>query len=146
MVFLERRLHTIETRLYRRGFSSAVVRRLLATQILISVCGLLLGAALCWLTLWPLLFGIGASLACFSLWHLARFAQANIGIAYSPAMAIRLFLGLNARLVLIAIVLFALIVWMRAPVTPLLIGLSSTVAGIVVWGISRLSRKTIKEA
>ena len=61
-------------------------------------------------------------------------------------MAIRLFLGLNARLVLIAIVLFALIVWMRAPVTPLLIGLSSTVAGIVVWGISRLSRKTVKEA
>lgn len=146
MILITRLRHNIESRLYRLGFSSSVVRRLLAVQILISFCGLLVGAAVFWLSLWPLLFGVGASLACFSLWHIARFAQANIQTQYTPAMALRLFLGLNARLALIAIVLFALIVWLKAPVAPLLIGLSSTVAGIVVWGISRLSRKTVKEA
>lgn len=136
----------IEGRLYKTGFSSSIVRHLLATQLLISGGALLLGSFFFWLSLWPLLFGIGASLACLSLWHIARFAQANIRTQYTPAMALRLFLGLNARLVLTAIVLFALIVWLRAPVMPLLVGLSSTVAGIVVWGISRLSRKTVKEA
>lgn len=138
--------HKVESRLYRMGFSSPIVRHLLATQILISACALAVGGAFFPLTLWPLTFGMGAAVACFSLWHIARFAQANIQRQYSPAMAISLFLGLNLRLALIAIVLFALIVWLRAPVTPLLVGLGTTVAGIVVWGISRLSRKTVKEA
>lgn len=136
----------LESLLYKRGFDSPAVRQLLAIQSLVVLCGLFLGVTLAWLTLWPLAFGIGAAIAGFSLWHIARFAQANIRSQYSPALAARLFLGLNARLTLIAIVLFALIVWLKAPVAPLLIGLSSTVAVIVVWGISRLSRKAVKEA
>ena len=61
-------------------------------------------------------------------------------------MAIRLFLGFTARLVLIGIVLCGLMVWLRAPVAPLLAGLTSTVASIALWGLSRFSRKTVKEA
>ena len=146
MAFIASLRHKVESRLYQWGFASPVVRHLLATQILICVCALILGAALFWLSLWPLAFGIGAAVACFSLWHIARFAQANIQRQYSPLMAVSLFLGLNLRLALTAILLFALIVWLRAPLAPLLVGLGSSMAVIVVWGISRLSRKTVKEA
>jgi hypothetical protein len=138
--------HKVERRLYARGFASSTVRHLLTTQILLTGASLAVGILAAPFTLWPLAFGVGAAIAGFSLWHISRFAQANIQRQFSAALAIRLFAGFNARLVLIALVLFALIVWLRAPVAPLLLGLSSTVAGIVVWGIARLSRKTVKEA
>lgn len=137
---------TLEKRLYALGFASGIIRHLLATQIVIAGAGLILGLALSWLTLGPLLFGIGATIAVFSLWQLARFAQAHIQHRFSAGLALKLFAGFTARLVLISIVLFALIVWLRAPVIPLLIGLTSTVAGIALWGLSRFAGKTAKEA
>lgn len=136
----------LDRRLYAMGFSAPLVRHLLGTQILLSVAGLALGALVFWLTLWPLLFGVGALVTTYSLWNIARFAQANIQQQFSPALAVRLFLGFTARLALISIVLFVLVVLLRAPVAPLLIGLTSTVASISLWGISRFSRKPVKEA
>ncbi len=136
----------IERRLYSRGFTSPVVRHLLGTQIMLAGTALVFGCIFVWLTLWPLAFGVGAAIAAFSLWHIARFAQANIQQRYSAALTIRLLAGFSARLVLISLILFVLIVWLKAPLAPLLIGLGSTVAGIVVWGISRLSGNTVKEA
>ena len=138
--------HWVERRLYNRGFSSPQVRSLLATQMLVTAAAAIPGVTLCWLTLWPLSFAVGAAIAGFSFWNIARFAQAAIHTPYSTALALRLFIGFSARLILISVVLFALIVWLRAPLAPLLIGLGSAMAGIVVWGLSRLSRKTVKEA
>ena len=138
--------HKIESRLYHLGFSSAIVRHLLCTQVMICGAAFIVGAALVWLTLWPLFFGAGAVIATYSLWQIARVAQASLQQQYSTALGLRLFFGFSGRLILISIVLFALIVWLRAPVIPLLIGLTSTVAGIVAWGISRRFRKTVKEA
>lgn len=136
----------IERRLYKLGFGSQLVRHFLCTQILIAGAGLVLGLLLAWITLWPLLFGLGAVIATYSLWHISRFAQTHVQQQFSLSLGLRLFFGFTARLILIALVLFALIVWLRAPVVPLLLGLTSTVASIAVWGISRLSRKTVKEA
>lgn len=136
----------VEKFLYQRGFSSPIVRHLLTTQIIIIGIAAVVALALFWLTLWPFSFAAGAAIAGFSLWHISRFAQSAIQMQYSPALAVGLFVGFSARLVLIGVVVFALVVWLRAPLAPLLIGLGSTVAGIIVWGLSRQSRKTVKEA
>ena len=146
MAFLASIRQKIETRLYHLGFSSDVVRHLLCTQLLICGAGIGVGLALFWLTLWPLSFAAGAAIATFSLWHISRFAQTNIHYQYSPALGLKLFFGFTWRFLLIGVVLSLLIVWLRAPIIPLLIGLTSTVAGIAAWGISRYSRKTAKEA
>ena len=136
----------IERHLYARGFSSAVVRHLLCTQIMITAAALGVGVPAALVSLWPLLFGTGAAIALFSLWHIARFAAVSIHQEFSVALGIRLFSGFTLRLLLTGVVLFTLIVWLRVPVVPLLAGLTTTVAGIAVWGLSRFSRKTVKEA
>ena len=136
----------LDRRLYRQGFASPVVRQFLGIQILITAAGLFPGIILAWFTLWPLVFGAGAAITTYSLWHIARFAQAHIQQEFSRALAIRLFFGFTCRLVLISIVLFVLVVLLRAPVVPLLAGLTSTVASISLWGLSRFSRKPVKEA
>ena len=136
----------IESRLYHLGFSSAIVRHLLCTQALICGAALIAGLALFPLTAWPLSFAAGAILAAYSLWGIARFAQANVSQQFSAIMGLKLFLSFTGRFLLIGVALFGLIVLLKTPLIPLLIGLTSTVAGIAAWGLSRFSRKTAKEA
>jgi hypothetical protein len=136
----------IEKRLYVRGFSSPFVRALLAVQLMVAAVGLVGGLLVSWLTLWPLLFGLGAALATFNFWHTARFAQAQIRQEFGPAAGIKLFCGFTLRLCLTGVILFLLIVRLEQPVAPLLAGLTSTVAGIALWGFSKASRKPAKEA
>lgn len=138
--------HKLEQLLYRSGFASAVVRRFLCTQLIICGLGLIIGAAAYPFTLWPLTFAAGVAIATFSFWHIARFVQGSIFHQFSAMLAVKLFLGFTGRFIVISAALFALIVWLRAPIIPLLIGLTSTIAGIAAWGISRYSRKTAKEA
>jgi len=136
----------VEHRLYGYGFTLAFARHLLCTQLFITGTALLAGVAVAWFSLWPLAFGAGAALTTFSLWQICRSAQAFVHLQFSASLGIRLFAGFTARLLLIGIVLFALLIWLKVPVVPLLFGLTSTVASILLWGISRLSRKTVKEA
>lgn len=136
----------IERYLYNRGFAAPLVRQLLATQIILTGTVLAVGLPLALVTLWPLAFAVGAAIATYSFWHIARFAQGCLYQNFSAALGIRLFLGFAARLVVIGIVLFGLIVWLGAPVAPLLLGLGSTIVSIAVWGLMRSFRKTVKEA
>lgn len=136
----------IERRLYSVGFTLPVVRRMVSTQLLVTAAGLAIGLLFLWLTAWPLTFGAGAAIATYSLWHVAKVAQGMVHLEFSIALAMRLFLGFSLRMLLIGLVLFALIVWLGAPVAPLLVGLTSAVISIALWGISRFSRKTVKEA
>ena len=137
--------YAVERRLYGMGFALPFVRYLLSIQIIISGFAIMAGIALLWYSRWPLVFGAGAAVMTFSLWQISRSAQAFVQMQYSALLALRLFFGLNVRLFLISIVLFVLIVQLKAPLAPLLLGLTSTVASILLWGISRLSRKTVKE-
>lgn len=137
---------SLDVRLYRLGFVSSAVRHLLTTQIIITAVGLACGMACLWFTLWPLTFAAGAAIATFSLWQISRFAQVAILQQFSASLAIRSGLGFILRLGLIAVVLFVLVIQLKAPVAPLVIGLTSTVAGMFLWGLARLSRKTVKEA
>ncbi len=143
---LKKARQKIEHSLYARGFSAPVVRHLLCTQLLLAAFGLGFGAVTFWLTLWPLMFGIGAAIAAYNFWHIARFGQAHIASEFSLGLGLKLFTGFTIRLVLTGVVLFMLIVWLRAPVAPLVVGLTSTVAGIAAWGLSRIARKPVKEA
>ena len=136
----------LDKRLYARGFVSPVVRGMLIFQIGASVAGLALGPAFAWFTVWPLLFGVGAVLATCNFWHMASFAQAHVAREFTPAMGAMLFFSTMARLCLTGIILFLLIVRLEQPVIPLLAGLSSPVVGIILWGCSRLSSKSAKEA
>ena len=138
--------HTVERRLYDMGFALPFVRYLLSIQILISGFALAAGIALLWYSRWPLAFGAGAAIITFSLWHISRSAQTLVQPQFSASHGLRLFCGFSVRLLLIGIALFMLIVWLKAPLVPLLLGLTSTVASILLWGISRLSRNTVKEA
>jgi len=138
--------HAVERRLFSMGFELPFVRFLLSIQILISGFALAAGIALSWHSRWPLAFGAGATIMTFSLWQISRSAQALVQMQFSASLGLRLFFGFSTRLLLIGIVLFVFIVWLKAPVVPLLLGLSSTVASILLWGISRLSRNTAKEA
>ena len=136
----------IDTRLYRLGFAAPAVRHLLGTQIVISAAGLVIGLFCIWFSAWPLVFGVGAAVTTYSLWQISRFAQGAILQQFSAALAIRLAMGFMFRLALISIVLFVLVVQLRAPVAPLVLGLTSTVASMSLWGLTRFSRKTVKEA
>ncbi len=136
----------IERRLYGMGFALPVARHILCSQLVITGLALVTGLVLCWYSTWPIAFGAGAALTTFSLWHISRSAQAFVRLPFSPLLGLRLFIGFTARLTIIGIALFALIVWLKVPVAPVLLGLTSTVASILLWGISRISRKTAKEA
>lgn len=136
----------IDTRLYRLGFAAPAVRHLLGTQIVISAVGLISGILCVWFSTWPLAFGLGAVITTYSFWQISRFAQGAILQQFSAALAVRLVMGFMFRLVLISIVLFVLVVRLKAPVAPLVLGLTSTVASMSLWGLARFSRKTVKEA
>jgi len=138
--------HAVERRLYGMGFALPFVRYLLSIQIIISGFALTAGILLLWYSRWPLAFGAGAAIMTFSLWRISRSAQAFVQLRFSALLGLRLFFGFSVRLFLISIVLFVLIVWLKAPLVPLLLGLTSTVASILLWGVSRLSQKTVKEA
>ena len=71
-------LHKTEHWLYLRGFSAAPVRRLMAVQLLVSAAFVGVGIPMLLWSVWPLVFGIGASLAACGFWHVARIAQAHI--------------------------------------------------------------------
>lgn len=139
-------LRRSEQWLFARGFTAPLVRHLLRTQVFLAGGSLTAGLLLAPLTLWPLMFGCGAAIALYNFWYIARFAQANIRQRFSSLMAMRLVGGFSFRLLATGCVLFTLIVWLRAPVVPLLAGLTSLVAGIALWGFSRLPRKPVKEA
>lgn len=139
-------LHGLEGWLYRRGFSSAPVRKLMAVQILVAAAFLLAGLPLAYWTAWPLCFGLGAGLAASGFWSASRTAQRYTYQTFTRQMALRVFCMFNLRLLGTGIILFILIIKLHTPLPPLLAGLTFTVALIVVWSILKAVSKPIKES
>ena len=139
-------LHGLESWLYRRGFSSAPVRRLMAVQMLVAASFLLAGLPMAYWTAWPLCFGIGAGLAACGFWSASRTAQQYMYQPFTRQMAFRVFCNFNLRLLATGIVLFVLIIKLHTPLPPLLAGLTFTVALIVVWSVLKAVSKPIKES
>lgn len=143
---IERFFHKVEQHLYRRGFTAAPVRRLMAVQMIVAAVFVLAGLPLAFVSVWPLVFGIGAALAAWGFWSVARTAQAYIGREFTRQAAFRMFLNFNLRLCLTGVALFVLIVKLHAPLLPLVAGLTFAVASIVVWSVAQIAVKPIKES
>jgi hypothetical protein len=114
--------------------------------LLLAGAGLLTGLPLTWYSLWPLAFGLGALIMAGCLWQTIRFVHSVQHQRYSSRMGVRFFLNFLARFFCIAVVLYLCIVPLKAPLAPLLLGLTSTSAAIALWGIAQAVRKPPKEA
>ena len=146
MALLADLLRNTERRLYGLGFTAPLPRRFLALQLLLGGAGLLPGLPLARYSLWPLAFGLGALIMAGCLWQTIRFVQSVQYQKYSPRIVVRFFLRFLARFFCIALVLYLGLVQLRAPLVPLLLGLTSASAAIALWGFALVFRKTAKEA
>lgn len=138
--------HSVESRLYRQGFTQPAVRRLIAWQILLTLAVLPAGALFFWIGLWPLAFVAGSLLATFNFYFLAKSIQQILYVKYDRQLLVSMLFRFYGRLGITAVALFLLIVWCRVPVVALVAGLSTVVATIVVWGGARLFEQNAKEA
>ncbi len=122
------------------------IRHLLSTQIIITASAFVVGIACAYFTLYPLLFCAGSAIATYNFWFIAQFVQRIIFSAYSASIAVRQFFGFTARFLFTGLILFGLIVWLHLPVAPIVVGITSVVASIAYWGVTKLPNKPAKEA
>ncbi len=86
----------------------------------------------------------GAALATLNFLALARIIQELVYLRRG-AVSVQLF-SFYGRLILTAGVLFVLIAYAGSSVTALLVGLSTVLINILLWGLSQLLGKKSKEA
>jgi hypothetical protein len=136
----------IERRLVLSGFVSPALRGILSALVLTAGAACAAGTALFVWNPAPAAFGAGAAISVFNFWHVARFVQAHMSEDFTVALHLRLFFGFCARLALTGVALYLLLVPCGLPAVALLMGLSSTVAVIVLWSLLKMSSKSFKEA
>jgi len=130
----------IERALYRQGFHVPEVRALALKQVLIllaSVPVVVLGGA-------GQDFFFGVFLGTLNFLGLARIAQ-DLVYLHKGAVAVQLF-SFYGRLVLTAGALYVLIVYRDSSIGWLLIGVSTVLVNILLWGRTQFLGKTSKEA
>ncbi len=131
--------HAVEALLYRRGFAHEDTRVLVRNQILLTgaICALSLVLGWFWGWLWDV--AAGALLMTFNFYLMSDFLQ-HVLLKQDGAVSRQLF-RLYGRLLLTGAALAMLIVWARASIPALLLGLSSVVVTILIWGIQRMTGK-----
>ena len=135
----------VETLLYRRGFTNPDVRFLIAVQIICTTLLILLGAALFWHVQWLLWIGLGAALAVSNFYFLGKRLQTFFPGGFSRGKIIGMLLNFYFRLFITAIFLFVFIVWLKAPISALLIGLSLSAGSAIIFGLTKLHLLKSKE-
>ena len=136
----------IEGFLYRRGFRVAGARRLVVIQAALAAGSCAVGLALGWA--WPpaLHFAVGALLATFNFYFLAKFAQRLLGGGDTFGAVPRQLLRFYGRVGITAVVLYVLIVHAGFSLVALLAGLSTVVVTMLIWGAAQMAGKNVKEA
>jgi len=130
----------IEKWLYHRGFQVPEVRRLAANQIcitMISIFAMFFGAA-------GVDFFLGVFLGSINFLALAKVIQELVYLQ-KGAVGINL-LSFYGRLIFTAIFFYVLIVIKEASVISLLLGVSTVLVNILLWGLVHCLGKTSKEA
>jgi len=130
----------IEKWLYHRGFQVPEVRRLAANQIcitMISILAMFFGAA-------GVDFFLGVFLGSINFLALAKVIQELVYLQ-KGAVGINL-LSFYGRLIFTAIFFYVLIVIKEASVIALLLGVSTVLVNILLWGLVHCLGKTSKEA
>ena len=141
-----RLIHAIDKTLYKDGFTKPELRILLRVQLLLVLAASLVSLAVCWFTPWPLIFTAGAAIVTLNFYWMAKFVRQVTGFTYERMLLAGLLVRFYGRLALTGILLFVLILWLRVPVIPLLMGLSTVVATIVIWGAAQMVEQKAKEA
>lgn len=139
-------VHAIDKTLYKDGFTKPELRTLLRAQVLLVSAAALVSLALCWLSTWPLVFTAGAAIVTLNFYWMAKFVRQVTSFTYDKSLLVGLLVRFYGRLALTGILLFVLILWLRVPVLPLLMGLSAVVATIVIWGMAQSVEQKAKEA
>jgi len=137
-------LQTIEAWLYRRGFAHAETRILVRNQLALTLLAVFAALAGGWA--WPKLydFGAGVLLATWNFYFLSKFVHRVLDKqrANVTGMLFRFY----GRLILTGVALYALIAMAGSSVIALLAGLSTVVVTVLIWALSRVMGKNIKEA
>jgi hypothetical protein len=119
------------------------VRRLVQNQIYISLLCLPLFGTWKWFP-WGGDLAAGVLLGTLNFYALANVVQ-QLVLVQKGAVTAQL-ISFYGRLILTALALFGLIVWKHSSVTALLVGLSSVIANILIWGAFHYLGKKLKEA
>jgi len=130
----------IERFLYARGFHVPEVRKMMMQQICIlfgALAALPFGGE-------GMAFAAGVLLGTLNFLALGRLIQ-DLVFLQKGAVAVQMF-SFYGRLVLTAVAIYLLIVVQGAPVPWLLLGLSTVLINILLWGMSQFLGKTSKEA
>lgn len=136
----------IEAWLYKHGISNPNARTLIAIQTMAAAGLVLLGAALCWYSLWVLWVGLGAVITVVNFYFIAQKLQGFYVHGLQNGNIMKMVLNFYLRLFVTAVFLFVFIVWLKAPISALLIGLSLSVATSIIFGLTRLHMLKSKEA
>jgi hypothetical protein len=139
-------VHLIDKTLYKDGFTKPELRVLLRAQLLVVLVAAIISLGACWVTSWPLIFTAGAAIATLNFYWMAKFVRQVTQFTYHRSLLVGLLVRFYGRLALTGILLFVLILWLRVPVIPLLMGLSTLVGTIVIWGAAQSVEHKAKEA
>lgn len=136
----------IEQRLYFKGFRLPDIRSILRIQI--QLCGITIIAALCtvWFSMWPITFAIGAVIATYSFFSVAKFIQQIILREYDRSMLWGMLFRFYGRLLIVGVVVAALIVKVHVPMMALVSGLATSMVTMLIWMISKQNERKTKEA
>lgn len=127
--------------LERRGIKHPLIMPVIRNQILILLCAIFAGSAAGGETLWGIWFSVGFGLMTYILFSWARFFLrnpfGNFGMMVMRAVLLHFFL----RLVLLAVALYAALVWGHAQPLPLLTGIAAgTMAPLLTVAWARCSQ------
>ncbi|MEF2144780.1 MAG: ATP synthase subunit I [Desulfovibrionaceae bacterium] len=136
-------MHRLEGYLYKRGFTLPQIRTLVRNQLVLAFASILLVNALTAFSVWAWSFTAGALLITVNFWWMAKTGQKLVS-AQKGAVTVLLIL-FYGRMFLTGLALFALIAWLDASVSGLLVGLSTVVVNAITWGTANFMQKA-KEA
>ncbi|THB71999.1 MAG: ATP synthase subunit I [Desulfovibrio sp.] len=139
-------LFNLDKVLYNDGFTQPQLRVLLRAQVVTMIGAGVLALALCWLSTWPLIFAVGAAMAVLNFYWMAKYAKQVAGLTFHKGLIVSLVFRFYARLAFTGILLFLFIFWLKVPVAPLVLGLSTVMATIVLWGAAQVIEHKAKEA
>ncbi|WP_290921588.1 ATP synthase subunit I [Halodesulfovibrio sp.] len=136
----------IEQRLYFKGFRLPDIRSILRIQI--QLCGIAIIAAFItvWFSKWPITFAIGAVIATFSFFSVAKFVQQIILREYDRSMLWGMLFRFYGRLLIVGVAVAMLIVKFHVPMMALVSGLATSMVTMLIWMISRQNGRKTKEA
>lgn len=143
---LARFTNAVDAKLYAKGFTTPEARTMIRNQCLTAFASLAVCVVLSRFWLWPISFALGAALAAWNFYGLAKFVQNIIFVKYEKSAIINLLVRFYGRMLATGLCIFAFIQWNGSNATALVAGLSTTLVTLFVWGGVKFLAHKPKEA